>query len=77
MSMGGSAGRSARNRTSGARRATQRERDLIDPPGRSDWERAEEAREVHASMVVVTYVVLLFLLLVLVFGIAAVYSAVT
>lgn len=38
MAIGQSGGRSARNRTSGPRRATQRERDLVDPPGHSEWE---------------------------------------
>jgi hypothetical protein len=38
--MGQSAGRSAGNQTNGVRRATQRERDAIDPPGRSEWGRS-------------------------------------
>ena len=77
MSMGGSAGRSARNRTSGTRRATQRERDAIDAPGRDEWERYEEEREVIGGMRVVSCVVLLLAMLVLVFSIAAVYSLAT
>jgi hypothetical protein len=44
MRMGGSGGRSLRNRTSSAnRRATQRERDLVDPPGRDEWEKATQS----------------------------------
>jgi hypothetical protein len=39
MAMGRSGGRSAANKQSGDRRSTKRERDLIDPPGRDEWEK--------------------------------------
>jgi len=42
MAIGQSGGRSARNKQTGSRRATQRERDAIDPPGHSDWEKAQK-----------------------------------
>lgn len=45
MAIGQSGGRSARNKKSAPRRATQRERAAIDPPGRSDWEKAKIADE--------------------------------
>lgn len=45
MAVGQSGGRSAGNKQSGDRRATQRERAAIDPPGRSDWERLKTEDE--------------------------------
>jgi len=47
MGLGKSGGRSAGNRQSGPRRATQRERDGIDPPGRDTWEKTKLADEYH------------------------------
>lgn len=47
MAIGQSGGRSAGNKQSGARRATPRERDAIDPPGRSEWEKVKIADEYH------------------------------
>lgn len=41
MAIGQSGGRSAGNRQNGPRRATQRERDLVDPPGRHEWEKVK------------------------------------
>ena len=47
MAVGQSGGRSAGNRQSGVRRATPRERDAVDPPGRSEWEKTKLADEYH------------------------------
>lgn len=47
MAIGNSGGRSAGNRQSGDRRATQRERAAVDPPGRSEWEKTKLADEYH------------------------------
>lgn len=45
MAIGQSGGRSAGNRTTGPRRATQRERAAIDPPGHSEWEHVRTEEE--------------------------------
>lgn len=45
MAIGNSGGRSAGNRQSGDRRATQRERQHIDPPGHSEWTRWSDGQE--------------------------------
>lgn len=45
MALGNSGGRSARNRQTGPRRATQRERAAIDPPGHDEWEKVKLADE--------------------------------
>jgi hypothetical protein len=47
VTLGSSGGRSAKNRQSGPRRATPRERAAIDPPGHSEWEKVKLADEYH------------------------------
>jgi hypothetical protein len=47
MPIGQSGGRSAGNRQTGDHRATQRERDFVDPPGRDEWEKVKIAEEYH------------------------------
>lgn len=72
LSMGGSAGRSAGNRTSGEHRATQRERDAIDAPGWGKWADTEEMREVQGSMRAASCAVLIASIALLIIGIISV-----
>lgn len=45
MAIGRSGGRSAGNRQTGVRRATERERTAVDPPGRDEWEHVKIDQE--------------------------------